>query len=111
MTHTDTRIFVKSTWSGGNGGNCVEWAFTSPGVYVRDSKTRLGTELFFTLSEWEDLVTKAASGAAHDSISLLQHGTRLSGLGGELFFTHSEWVAFTAAARAGECDRVSYVAT
>jgi len=103
MTINESRSFVKSSWSAGNGGNCVEWAFTPTGVHVRDSKDRFGPELFFTFSEWDDLATKAAGGAAHESISPDQHGVRLTGPGGELLFTHSEWNAFVGGARAGEC--------
>ncbi|HEY4007777.1 MAG TPA: DUF397 domain-containing protein, partial [Pseudonocardia sp.] len=55
MTHTGALTFVKSSWSGGNGGNCVEWAFTPAGVQVRDSKDRLGTQLHYTLAEWDQL--------------------------------------------------------
>lgn len=108
MTETESRRFVKSTWSGGDGGNCVEWAFDPAGVYVRDSKDRFGAELLFTFSEWQNLAANAASGAAHDSIYPRQYGVHLTGPGGELFFTHAEWNAFTAGARAGECSPTSY---
>jgi Domain of unknown function (DUF397) len=103
MTRSRTRRFVKSSWSGGNGGNCVEWAFDPAGVYVRDSKSRSSAELFFTFTQWDELATRAAAGAAHDSVALDQHGVRLTGHGGELYFTHSEWAAFVEGARAGEC--------
>jgi hypothetical protein len=103
MTDTESRTFVKSSWSGGNGGDCVEWAFAAGGVHVRDSKDRSGPELFFTFPEWDDLTAKAASGAAHESVSVAGHGVRLTGRGGELLFTHSEWDAFVAGAEAGEC--------
>jgi Domain of unknown function (DUF397) len=103
MTSKDTRRFVKSTWSGGNGGDCVEWAITSTGVYVRDSKDRDGTELRFTHAEWDDLAGSAASGTPHSSVLFTCGGVRMTGHGGELFFTHPEWNAFAAGARAGEC--------
>ena len=103
MTSKDTRRFVKSTWSGGNGGNCVEWAITSTGVYVRDSKDRDGAELRFAHAEWDDLAGSAASGTPHSSVSVADDGVRMTGRGGELFFTHAEWDAFVAGARAGEC--------
>lgn len=97
--------FVKSTFSGGNGGDCVEWAHTSAGVYVRDSKDRLGPELGFAAAEWDALTAAVAAGAAHDAVTPASDGVRLAGRGGALTFTHSEWCAFTAAARAGECGR------
>jgi len=103
MTSKDTRRFVKSTWSGGNGGDCVEWAITSSGVYVRDSKDRDGAELRFTHAEWDDLAASAASGTSHSSVSVAGDGVRMTGDGGELFFTRAEWGAFVAGAQAGEC--------
>lgn len=42
-----------STYSGDNGGNCVEVAGNLPGVVVvRDSKDRTGPVLTFTCDEW-----------------------------------------------------------
>jgi hypothetical protein len=102
-TTTQARRFVKSSWSGGNGGDCVEWAYTPTGVHVRDSKDRVGPELLLTYAEWDDLTTAAATGTAHESISPAGDGIRLTARGGELFFTHSEWNAFVAGAKAGEC--------
>jgi hypothetical protein len=105
MTDRAPRRFVKSSWSGGNGGDCVEWAFASAGVYVRDSKDRDGAELFFTHAEWDDLAAKAAAGAPHHAVSVVGDEVRMAGRGGELFFTDTEWTAFVAGARAGECRR------
>jgi hypothetical protein len=43
----------KSTFSGGNGGNCVEVARNLPGIVaVRDSKDREGPALVFTPQQW-----------------------------------------------------------
>jgi Domain of unknown function (DUF397) len=43
----------KSSWSGGNGGDCVEVARNLPGaVAVRDSKDPDGPMLTFTPDEW-----------------------------------------------------------
>jgi hypothetical protein len=46
-------VWRKSSFSNGNGGNCVEVA-TLPGGgrAVRDSKDRQGPALRFTASEW-----------------------------------------------------------
>jgi hypothetical protein len=50
LTNADWR---KSTFSGGNGGNCVEVARNLPGIVaVRDSKDREGPALVFTPGEW-----------------------------------------------------------
>ena len=44
----------KSSYSGGNGGGCVEVARNLPGIVaVRDSKDRTGPVLTFTPAEWE----------------------------------------------------------
>uniref|UniRef100_UPI003F49820F DUF397 domain-containing protein n=1 Tax=Pseudonocardia sp. CA-138482 TaxID=3240023 RepID=UPI003F49820F len=103
MTDTGPRRFVKSSFSTGQSGNCVEWAFTPAGVTVRDSKDRSGPELLFTLREWTELTAAAATGAPHQSISPGSTGVHLTGQGGQLTFTPAEWHAFTAAARTGEC--------
>lgn len=58
MTKIEPR-FVKSTYSGGDGGNCVEWALTSRGVQVRDSKNPNGPRLRFTHAEWRTFTTAA----------------------------------------------------
>jgi len=43
----------KSSFSGGNGGGCVEVARNLPGVVaVRDSKDHEGPALVFTPDEW-----------------------------------------------------------
>jgi hypothetical protein len=45
--------WCKSSWSGGNAGNCVEVAHNLPGaVAVRDSKDPDGPKLTFTPDEW-----------------------------------------------------------
>jgi hypothetical protein len=50
LTNADWR---KSTFSGGNGGACVEVARNLPGIVaVRDSKDREGPALVFTPDEW-----------------------------------------------------------
>ena len=44
----------KSSWSGNNGGNCVEVARNLPLVVaVRDSKDPEGPVLFFPPDEWQ----------------------------------------------------------
>jgi Domain of unknown function (DUF397) len=50
LTNADWR---KSTFSGGNGGACVEVARNLPGIVaVRDSKDREGSTLVFASEEW-----------------------------------------------------------
>ncbi|WP_405145741.1 DUF397 domain-containing protein [Sphaerisporangium sp. NBC_01403] len=44
----------KSTWSGGDGGDCVEVATNLSGIVaVRDSKDPYGPELVFAPGEWK----------------------------------------------------------
>ena len=42
----------KSSYSGGNGGECVEVASPREAVAVRDSKDRSGPELRFSVPAW-----------------------------------------------------------
>lgn len=57
----DTELtWVKSTYSGGNGGECVEVAATPGAVRVRDSKDRHGPQLAFAHEEWTAFVAFAA---------------------------------------------------
>ena len=42
----------KSSFSGGNGGDCVEVATLADGIAMRDSKDRTGPVLTFALDEW-----------------------------------------------------------
>ncbi|MQY20437.1 DUF397 domain-containing protein [Nocardia macrotermitis] len=48
----------KSSYSGTNGGNCVEVRFNGRGVQVRDSKDKSGPVLSFTPGEWDTFVAK-----------------------------------------------------
>ena len=51
LNHADWR---KSSYSGTNGGNCVEVARNLPDVVaVRDSKDPAGPALVFTPADWE----------------------------------------------------------
>jgi hypothetical protein len=42
----------KSTYSGGNGGACIEVGKHGGSVLVRDSKLAAGPELLFTSAAW-----------------------------------------------------------
>ncbi|MEU5166153.1 MULTISPECIES: DUF397 domain-containing protein [Streptomyces] len=53
-----TATWHKSSYSGGDGGNCLEVAEGSPGlVPVRDSKTADGPALMFRTAAWAAFVT------------------------------------------------------
>jgi hypothetical protein len=49
--------WVKSSWSGPTGGNCVEMAFVGGGmVAVRNSRHPAGPALIFTATEWDAFI-------------------------------------------------------
>ncbi|MEV5504861.1 DUF397 domain-containing protein [Streptomyces orinoci] len=55
---------MKSSYSDGNGGTCVEWAptFASGIVPVRDSKAPHGPFLAFPASSWSTFVNGVQNG-------------------------------------------------
>ncbi len=62
----DTRRWIKSSFSGPTGGNCVEVAFLPDGqVAVRNSRDGDGLVLVFTGAEW-DAFLRGARGREFD---------------------------------------------
>jgi hypothetical protein len=58
-----TATWTKSSYSGSNGGNCVEIAELSGGRRgVRDSKNPTGPALIFTPGEWNAFIAGVKSG-------------------------------------------------
>lgn len=55
-------IWVKSTYSGPTGGNCVEVAVFRRGVAVRDSRNPSGVALVFGPAEWDAFLGAAKDG-------------------------------------------------
>ncbi|MEU0471081.1 DUF397 domain-containing protein [Streptomyces olivaceus] len=53
-------IWLKSTYSGGGGGNCVEVAVCTEAVLVRDSKDTSGPALTVSREAWTAFATLAA---------------------------------------------------
>ncbi|MFF3933649.1 DUF397 domain-containing protein [Streptomyces hirsutus] len=49
-------IWFKSTYSGDEGGECVEVATDATAIHVRDSKERGGPRLAFARSAWSGFV-------------------------------------------------------
>jgi hypothetical protein len=47
----------KSTYSGGNGSNCVEVAASPESVLIRDTKNRSGSTLAFSPGTWRTFAT------------------------------------------------------
>jgi hypothetical protein len=63
MTDLTNAEWRKSTYSGSNGGNCVEVAANLPGVVaVRDSKDPDGGALVFATREWRAFINDAKGG-------------------------------------------------
>jgi Domain of unknown function (DUF397) len=57
MDHLDRAEWRKSSYSGGNGGNCVEVARNLPGIVaVRDSKDPDGPALAVSPAGWDAFV-------------------------------------------------------
>ncbi|MEU9210017.1 DUF397 domain-containing protein [Streptomyces sp. NPDC048415] len=52
--------WFKSTYSGGEGGECIEVAAAPGTVHVRDSKASARAQLTFRSSEWAAFVDFAA---------------------------------------------------
>ncbi|WP_433497272.1 DUF397 domain-containing protein [Sphaerimonospora sp. CA-214678] len=58
-----TATWTKSSYSGSNGGNCVEVAELSGGRRgVRDSKNPTGPALIFTAAEWHAFIQGVKNG-------------------------------------------------
>lgn len=62
MDSIDRAQWRKSSYSGSNGGACVEVARNLPGVAVRDSKDRTGPVLVFSPAEWRTFAARVKTG-------------------------------------------------
>ena len=54
----------KSTYSGNNGGDCVETGSAPGRVLVRDTKDRAGAVLAFSTDAWRAFAAKVKTGKA-----------------------------------------------
>jgi hypothetical protein len=61
---TDNRKWIKSSYSGAQGGNCLEAADHDSRVLVRDTKDRTGPMLRFTPDAWRRLVKQVKASLA-----------------------------------------------
>jgi hypothetical protein len=60
-----TRIgWRRSTYSGANGGNCIEVGTAARAVAVRDSKDPRGPALTFAPGNWQAFTRRVTAGAA-----------------------------------------------
>jgi hypothetical protein len=63
MDRLDRARWCTSSYSGTNGGACVEVARNLPGIVaVRDSKDRTGPVLTFSPAQWDAFTTRLRSG-------------------------------------------------
>ncbi len=53
-----------SSYSGNNGGNCVETGSAPGRVLVRDTKDRAGAVLAFSADAWREFAAKVKTGKA-----------------------------------------------
>lgn len=49
-------VWAKSSYSGGEGGECIEVAVDSDTVFVRDSKDGQGPRLTFEVAAWSEFL-------------------------------------------------------
>jgi hypothetical protein len=57
MTDLSSAVWRVSSYTGGNGGNCVEVADNLPGIIaVRDSKDREGPALILPVEAWRSFL-------------------------------------------------------
>lgn len=56
-------LWTKSSYSGGNGGECVEVALSHTSVHIRDSKDAEGTRLTVGCDQWTEFVRFALEDA------------------------------------------------
>jgi Domain of unknown function (DUF397) len=59
-------LWLKSSFSAN--GDCLEWVTNADGVRLRQSKDPAGTELHFTISEWQAFLAAVKAGEADPSV-------------------------------------------
>ncbi|MFI6286563.1 DUF397 domain-containing protein [Streptomyces sp. NPDC051018] len=64
MDHDDD-LWIKSSYSGGSGTECVEAARLPSGTAVRDSKAPLGPRLLFPGAVWAGFVSAISARELH----------------------------------------------
>jgi hypothetical protein len=66
---TDNRKWIKSSYSGAQGGNCIEVAGDESRVLVRDTKDSQGPILRFTADAWKAFAKELKSLASTPTLS------------------------------------------
>ena len=62
MDKLDGLPWRTSSYSGSNGGNCIEITTTPSAVAVRDSKSKDGTRLTFAPTTWQKFIERVTAG-------------------------------------------------
>ncbi|MFK4108571.1 DUF397 domain-containing protein [Streptomyces sp. NPDC002176] len=57
MNNTEPLAWFKSSYSGTQGGDCVEVALTLDTVHIRDSKASVGPTLHLSPTAWTNFLT------------------------------------------------------
>lgn len=121
MTSQDRLHWRTSSYSGTNGGQCVQVAFEGPVVYIRDSKYLKDPAndpadqpvISFDIDFWPRFLDQVIAEVNHvaDDLPKIEHragnGVILRGPATDspsLAFTHREWAAFIAGVHAHEFD-------
>jgi hypothetical protein len=63
MDHLEDDAWRTSSYSGSNGGNCIEVANAAGGVVVRDSKDPQGSRLAFDPQNWQRFTSQVKATA------------------------------------------------
>ena len=63
MEHLDGLTWRKSSYSGSNGGNCIEVATTLNKIGVRDSKDQHSPVLAFGIQDWQRFINQVKESA------------------------------------------------
>ncbi|WP_433626462.1 DUF397 domain-containing protein [Nocardia sp. CA-120079] len=117
MTSQDRLVWRTSSYSGTNGGQCVQVAFGERSVFIRDSKylrdpandPATQPTIAVSAEDWNAFL-RAANGTEPDAWRdlpiITRHGsgevTVQAADGITLSYTAAEWVAFVAGVRDGE---------
>lgn len=62
---TSGLVWFKSSYSGTEGGQCVEVATGATAVHIRDSKTAAGPVIAVSRATWAEFIDLAAAPAQH----------------------------------------------
>jgi len=65
MDSTSQQRWRTSSYTGANGGNCIEVGHAGPLIAIRDTKDRHGPALIFTTATWKQFASQVKADARH----------------------------------------------